>query len=167
LPPTFINHMINEALEFYQDLDKIKHRSNINLVEENILLHKIWLPDASGHAAAIAGDLDPTETIFIEEANNYKALFDNLFIKVIELGQVLDRTNLKDGNLHFFNEQVEEKINNFIIFLEKIKKLRIECKLLGVFNPLMADHMIREEYYYLVNIKSFLGRRQKKEVLTS
>ena len=60
LPPTFYNHMINEAMFFYKTLKSLQTNAMLNPLLENINLHIIWLPDASGHAATIACDLDPT-----------------------------------------------------------------------------------------------------------
>lgn len=155
LPPSFINHMINEAMEFYRDLCAINKKAPSNVIEENILLHKIWLPDASGHAAGITAELDPTEMPLIKEAEEFKKCFNNLFIKSVELGQMLERTCLKNGSLCRLNDEVTVKINNFICFLEKIKKLRENCEVLGTINPLIPNHMMREEKYYLFNIESF------------
>ena len=154
LAPTFINHMINEAMEFYRDLQKIKTKSTLDPVKENILLHMIWLPDAAGHAAAIAADLDPVEKSYIKEAQMFEKRFNDMFVKSFELGKMLERTNLKDGTLHFFNIEVEERINDFIAFLSRLKNLRIQCRILGTVKPLMLDHMIREERYYLANIRA-------------
>ncbi|MBZ4647290.1 MAG: hypothetical protein PWR27_999 [Petroclostridium sp.] len=153
LPPTFINHMINEAMEFYRTLCMIQTNIPRNTTAGNILLHKIWLPDAAGHAAAIASDLDATETILIKEAENFKNTFEHLFIKATELGQMLERTNLNNGSLEWLNEQVEKNIEDFIHFLSKIRDLRKKCKAMSTLKPLFPDHMIREEQYYLSNIK--------------
>lgn len=154
LPPTFINHMINEAMEFYRDLCAMKTGKAMNPTAENILLHKIWLPDASGHAASISAELDPTETMLIKEAEDFKKAFDNLFIKAMELGQMLERTCLDNSSLDWLNNEVEKKIKEFICFLDKVRQLREQCKALGTLKPLIPDHMIREEKYYLASIQS-------------
>lgn len=152
LPPTFVNHMINEALEFYRVLCLAANAGPWNITEMNIHLHKIWLPDAAGHAATIAADLDPTEAELIKTAESFRKDFDNLFIKATELGQMLERACLDAESLKFLNEQVEEKINEFMCYLGRIRELRQKCKALGSINPLVPDHMIREEKYYLSKI---------------
>ena len=167
LPPSFINHMINEAEEFFRDLQKISNSTTLqseNNVKSNLWLHKIWLPDASGHAAAIAGDLDPVETELINEAKMFQQVFDDLFIKAFELYFIYERTGLKNGILENFNLDVKDKIVEFISFLEKIRQLVKDCKVMNVLIPLMPDHMIREEYYYLTNIKIFLERSPRPVV---
>jgi hypothetical protein len=152
LPPTFYNHMINEAMEFYETLVNIQEKESENPTMRNIELHNIWLPDAAGHAATIASDLDPTEKLLIKEALEFEKLFNHLAIKARELGIMLERTCLTDGALQFLNEEVKEAIDAFIIYLEKIRRLRIECKALGVILPLVPDHMRREEIHYLREI---------------
>lgn len=153
LPPTFVNHMINEAMEFYRTLCLSTSPASVNWTAENIQLHKIWLPDAAGHAASIAADLDPTETALIKEAEEFKNAFNHLFIKADELGKMLERSCLADGSLAGLNEQVKKKMQEFIHYLEKVKKLRVECKVLGVLKPIVPDHMLREENYFLTRLK--------------
>lgn len=154
LPPTFVNHMINEAMEFYRELCKINAASTLSPTAENILLHKTWLPDASGHAASIASFLDPVEERLIKEADKFKIEFNALFIKANELDKMLERACLEDGSLEWLNKEVENKINEFVCYLEKIKELRCKCRILGTLKPLIPDHMIREEKYYISNILS-------------
>lgn len=156
LTPTFINHMINEATEFYRTLSMIQTTVPINNVQENIFLHTIWLPDAAGHAASIAAELDPTEAIYIKQADTFKELFNNLFIKSSELEKMLPRANLDDGSLTLLNEESIQSIKSFIEFLNIIKELRSKCKVMGSLDPIMPDHMIREEEYYMSKILNFM-----------
>ncbi len=152
LPPTFVNHMINEAMEFYRTLNMLQSNVPIDKVSENILLHTIWLPDAAGHAASIASNLDPTEALLIKEAEEFKKTFNCLFIKASELEQMLPRVCINSHALEFLNEEVINEISKFICYLEKIKELREKCKAMGTLNPLIPDHMMREEKYYLSKI---------------
>ena len=158
LSPTFINHMINEAMEFYRALCMTKPVHPINTTAENIHLHMIWLPDAAGHAASIASDLDPTEVSLIKEADEFKNTFEHLFVKATELGLMLERTCLCDGSLIRLNEQAEKYIKNFICYLNKVLDLRLKCKVMGVIKPFIPDHMIREEQYYMTKLQEFMKK---------
>lgn len=153
LPPTFINHMLNEAMEYYRVLCLAQHRAPFNAVLENIRLHKIWLRDASGHAASIAADLDPNETELMEEAKSFQRLFSNMFNKAYEMYTMYERTGLQDGILGHFNLQISKVMEGFIKYLEEIKSLRVGCEILGFLPPIIPDHMIREENYYLYRVK--------------
>ena len=141
--------MINEAMEFYKTIIRIQSNNQVNPFLENLNLHKIWLPDAAGHAATIACGLDPTEKLLIKEAQAFEKHFNDLTLKAEELSKMLIRTGLNDGALKFLNEEVREKIELFIGYLDMIRNLKIECKVLGTLKPLIPDHMIREEKHYL------------------
>lgn len=101
IPPSFLNHMINEALEYYRVLCFFDKTIPFNNVLENIRLHKVWLPDASGHASAIAADLDPIEFNLIHEARDFIKKFDYLFKKAFEMYDMFKRTGLENGGLQY------------------------------------------------------------------
>lgn len=156
LTPSFINHMINEAMEFYRVLTMLQTDASINPVSEVLFLHTIWLPDAIGHAANVMSTLDATESMLIKEAETFKNTFTNLYIKAAELEKMLPRAGLDNGALQLLNEEVITTMTAFIEFLENIEVLRENCKAMGVINPLVPNHMIREEKYYLSKIIDFM-----------
>ncbi len=153
MPPSFLNHMINEALEYYNVLCLFDQTAPFNKVLENIRLHKVWLPDASGHASAIAADLDPIEFNLIHEARDYVNKFDHLFKKAFEMYNMFKRTKLENG-LQYFNNEVKITLEDFICFLEKLENISKQCKIykVGTFSHLMPNHMIREEKYYIYRV---------------
>jgi hypothetical protein len=154
LPPTFVNHMINEALNYYKTLVDIQQNILKNKTLETINLHNLWLPDAAGHAATISDDLDPIESELIKKSDKFKKDFENLSMKARELGIMLKRACLSDHALDELNNEVEKKMCEFIEFLEKIKNARAKCGILGILKPLVPDHMIREEMHYLEELRS-------------
>ncbi|MFP4697859.1 MAG: DUF2935 domain-containing protein [Eubacteriales bacterium] len=151
--PTFLNHMINEAREFEKTLIRIKEKPKVNPIKENLHLHLAWLPDAIGHATAIIANLDYVEREWIIKAEEFKKDFSGLFIKTSELALIQDRIKEEDGALNLLNEEVQEKVEKFIVYLGKIRELREKCKLMGALHPLIPDHMMREEKYYLSSIQ--------------
>ncbi len=155
LPPTFYNHMINEAIQFYKTIMNLKNDVQLNLFEENLNLHRIWLPDAAGHAATIASELDPIEKSLIMEAKEFEKRFNNLTLKADELSMMLVRTCLINGALKQLNKEAMEEIKAFICYLNRIRELLLKCRILGTLKPLIPDHMIREENYYLEKIMAF------------
>ena len=152
--PTFLNHMINEAMEYYRVLCLIQGTVPYNEALENIRLHKTWLPDAAGHASAIVSDLDANEKELIDEGNQFAKRFRELFIKSYEMYKMIERTGVKNGSLLYLNKEVEKEMDRFISYLEKVEALRENCKVLGkgTLKPLIPNHMIREEKYYLYRI---------------
>ena len=155
LSPTFLNHMINEAMEYYRVLCIIQGNIPYNEPLENIRLHKIWLPDAAGHASAIACDLDAIEKELITKGDKFAKRFNELFIKAYEMYKMFERTSIENGSLLYLNKEVEKEIDKFICYLEDIEQLRKCCNIFGTgtLKPLIPNHMIREEKYYMHRVK--------------
>jgi hypothetical protein len=152
LPPSFLGHMMNEAHEFERILSP-SETCRENPAHAIMHLHEVWLTDASGHAATIAGDLDPSEALYVHQAVAFQNTFMELRDKALELAAALERTCLYDGAVQELTAQVEGVMNDFMCFLEKMRLLRQECKVLGTFKPLIPDHMLREETYYLNKVR--------------
>lgn len=160
MAPTFLNHMINEAFEFLRVLNLADRTIPYNDVIENLRLHNIWLPDASGHASSLAAEIDPVEANFIMEANEFSKRFDRLFKKAYEMYTMYERTRLNNGARRYFNEEVRNTLTEFISFLEKLEDMKDECGILssGILSPEMLRHMMMEEGYYIFKINEFGDR---------
>lgn len=160
MTPSFLNHMINEALEFLHVLNLADRTIPTNNTLENIRLHKIWLPDASGHASAVAAEVDAVEADVIKEAKDFSKKFDSLFKKAFEMYTMYERTALDNGALRYFNEQVKTALTDFIVFLERIEDLKDDCRLFssGTFSPHIPRHMMLEEGYYIYKINELSER---------
>jgi hypothetical protein len=50
------------------------------------------------------------------------------------------------------NKDVKLEIRLFRIFLEELEEMELTEQALGSFSALMADHMSREECYYLMKV---------------
>jgi hypothetical protein len=73
LPPTFINHMVNEIEEYLRILSYLLRGELPPIIEPNHL-HLLWLPDASRHAAALSDNMDMIETKLIDASNGFAQL---------------------------------------------------------------------------------------------
>ncbi len=51
-----------------------------------------------------------------------------------------------------FNSDVEVKMNLFRSFLAELEEMEISNTVLSTFSPLIANHMYREECYYLMKL---------------
>jgi hypothetical protein len=150
LPPTFLNHMLNELEEYLRILTCFKERKPYNL--HAVHHHLLWLLDGSGHAASIQSMLDEVEKKYIQKAKEFNKDFKNLYLKAVEFAGYL-RTNLsKFPALDSFNVEVKLQMNMFMEFLAELEELRLKKKVLGTLMPIMADHMLREECYFLTKL---------------
>lgn len=150
LPPTFVNHMINELEEYLYILSH--YINNTQLPSNALHLHLLWLPDGAGHASYISSAVDMTEKDLIKMANIFSKYFENLYLKAIEF-KGYTRTKLYDfPALNILNEDANMRMINFEEFLEKLKDGISQNEILGILNVLVPDHMFREECYYQIKL---------------
>ena len=112
----------------------------------------MWLNDASGHAGTINDNLDGVEKRLKEKSHRFTQHFDQFHLKALELTGYL-RTNLQTfPALNRFNDDVEVEMKLFKGFLLELEELELSAEVLGTFTASMADHMAREEQYYLTKL---------------
>ena len=151
LSPTFINHMVNELEEYLRLINHIK-AGEIPPIYHELHHHLLWLLDAVGHAEGITSNLDGVEMKLKEKSNTFKKTFEAFYLKAVEMAGYL-RANLTEfPALTKMNRESELEIKLFQGFLKEIEELRLTKQALGTFAPLMADHMYREECYYLMKL---------------
>lgn len=151
LGPTFLNHMVNEVEEYIRVLEYLK-KGQVPPVFHELHHHTVWLLDAAGHAGAIYSNLDQVENRLKARSGEFLKHFQDFYIKAVELSGYL-RTNLTSfPALQRFNSEASLEIRLFMKFLDELKELELSEMALGSFAPLMADHMFREECYYLTKV---------------
>ncbi|KEQ26196.1 DUF2935 domain-containing protein [Paenibacillus tyrfis] len=151
LSPSFLSHMVNEAEEYLRVLGSLLSGQPAPVFHE-LHHHLVWLQDAYGHASSIASDLDMAEARLTELARTFDQHFREFYLKAVELAGYL-RTNVKKfPALTRFGKEVELEMALFMQFLRELEALRLSKQALGVLSPLIADHMSREECYYLTKL---------------
>jgi hypothetical protein len=151
LPPTFINHMVNEVEEALQVIGYLV-RGDIPPLPNPLHLHLLWLQDAYGHAGSIQDSLDLTEKKRIDTSVYFSTQFKDFYLKAVEFAQYL-RTNLHHfPALNRLNKEAELEMSLFLEFLRELEEISLTHETLGTLAPLMADHMAREELYYLTKL---------------
>jgi hypothetical protein len=151
LTPVFLNHMVNEVEEYLRILSFLVS-GDIPPIIHPVHHHLLWLLDGSGHAAVIIQNLDRVETKIIDKSEMYAKKFEQFYIKAIEVAGFM-RSNLEYfPALSRFNHQIELEMKCFKEFLRELEELELTDQLLGTLSPLMADHMAREECYYLIKL---------------
>jgi hypothetical protein len=147
LSSSFYNDMLNELEEYLFILNSLMNGQNPLL--HPLHYHMLWLSDAVGHAATLTAELDMVEKDQSSLAYNFELRFHDLYFKSLILNGYL-RTRMDHfPSLDRLNEQAKDTITEFMEFLEAIRDQRMDQKVLGTLMPLMADHMSREECYYL------------------
>ena len=161
LPPTFVNHMVNEIDEYLRILSYLRRGEKPPLLHP-LHHHLLWLPDAAGHAEGLQINTDGVETKVKKQQLYFKKTFESFYIKAVELAGYL-RTQLhKFPALTRFNKEVELEIVLFQSFLKELEEMGFTKELLGTMAPLMADHMFREECYYLHKLAETKAAKRPK-----
>lgn len=151
LTPTFLNHMLNELDEYLRILDSLLLKQQIPVFNP-VHLHLLWLLDAAGHSFYLAASLDEVEKMLIHRSIDFNKIFKDLHDKALEMGGYL-RTGLKNfPALNRLNNQAEKEIQLFSGFLLELQQLILSNKALLTLTPLVTDHMLREDCYYLINL---------------
>ncbi|ANB56229.1 hypothetical protein GFC29_909 [Anoxybacillus sp. B7M1] len=151
LSPTFLNHMVNELEEYLRLLSYFK-ANQMPPVSHELHHHLIWLLDAAGHAGIISSNLDDVEKSLKKKSKKYQKNFEAFYLKAVELTGYL-RTNLSSfPALKKMNSDAALEIKLFQQFLQELEELELSAQALGTFTALMADHMFREECYYLMKL---------------
>ncbi|MCG7342605.1 DUF2935 domain-containing protein [Sporosarcina sp. ACRSL] len=156
LPPPFVNHMVNEVEEAIRILSFLEKGESPPLVHP---LHHdlLWLLDAAGHAGAIDANMDRVEKQLKKKSRKFVKDWEAFYLKAIELAGFL-RTNVtKFPALDKFHNDVYLEMTIFKTFLGELEEMGLNKENLGVFTPLMADHMAREECYYLMKLAESAG----------
>lgn len=156
LTPSFLNHMVNEVEEYLRQL-KYLSQQKIPPVHHPLHHHVVWLADAYGHSGAINDQMDHIEKRWKERSHEFTKTFENFYIKAVEMAGFL-RANIKEfPALSTFNHDVELEMKVFQGFLQELEEMEMNTKVLSTFSALMADHMFREECYYLMKLAQSSG----------
>lgn len=150
-PPSFVNHMLNELEEYMRVLNALLAGQPAPLFHP-VHHHLLWLLDGYGHAATIAAAMDFVETAEIAAGRHFAEKFSHLYLKAVEMAGYLRTQVDRFPALSRFNKQAELEILLFQKFLIELEEMDMTSELLGSLTPLMADHMYREECYYLTKL---------------
>ncbi|MEH7456028.1 DUF2935 domain-containing protein [Bacillus sp. JJ1127] len=154
--PTFLNHMVNEVEEYITVLDYLI-KGEVPPIFHELHYHLVWLTDAAGHAGAILGELDLVEKRLKEKSKLYEKHFEQFYLRAVEMTGYL-RTELKHfPALKKFTKDVSLELNLFSHFLHELEELELAEQILSSLSARMADHMAREECYYLLKLAQSSG----------
>jgi hypothetical protein len=162
LPQSFINHMVNEveeAIRLFSSLEKGQIAPAVHPLHHDLL----WLLDAAGHAGAIDANLDRVEKPLHAISRKFTKEWEDFYLKAIELAGFLRTNIMKFPALEKFHNDVHLEMTIFQVFLHELEEMGLNKETLGTFTPLMADHMSREESYYLMKLAATAGTPPPKE----
>ncbi|MBW7456508.1 DUF2935 domain-containing protein [Paenibacillus sepulcri] len=148
ITPSFLNHMVNEIEEYIRILDELLAGKSVPHYPP---LHHdlLWLSDAAFHSSAIASNLDLVERQLFAKSKMFEQHFSDFYLKAIELAGYLRTMRKQYPSFVRFHRDINLEMAMFMAFLKELEQLDLSEELLGSLNPLLPDHMYREECYYL------------------
>lgn len=161
LTSSFFNDMLNELEEYMFILNSMMNGQTPLL--HPLHYHILWLTDAIGHSASIIAGLDFIEKDLINLSNHFEIQFQDLNTKAFMMNGYLRTGLINFPSLERLNEQAAIAINGFMEFLSNLRDQRMDKKVLGTLMPLMADHMYREECYYLLKLSQSTSNIRKPD----
>ena len=146
--PLLIDHILREAKFYFQLIQRLQNREEINLERDMYEQESFWNRIMAEHSKFIRGLLDPTESELMTAANNFGIEFDKL---TKESKEAMDK-------LIPISKVTEDSLKA-TIDIAKFKSAGtqglVECKIKSIIIPLLADHTLREANHYLRLLKIF------------
>jgi hypothetical protein len=96
--------------------------------------------------------MDATEKQLRERSRLFTGHFEQFYLKAVEFAGYLRSKEYDFPALRRMNQESKLEIEAFQMFLHELLELNISAQVLGTFPTLMADHMFREECYYLTKL---------------
>lgn len=151
LHATDLSHMIKEAEEFLRTVGVLPRPATP--FSRLLHLHGFWLEDAAFHSTFLAGVLDPNEYLWREQFMQFERILTQLFLKARHQMEVYERI----GGQAFaaargLTQESERVTGAHLRSLERLEGLTARCEAEIAAPPLLADHMLREERYYLAQV---------------
>lgn len=162
LSPSFINHMVNEveeAIRIFSYLEKGESVPTAHPLHHDLL----WLLDAAGHAGALDSNLDRVETQLKKKSERFTKEWEAFYLKAIEMAGFLRANIMKFPALDKFHKDINLEMTIFKQFLKELEEMGLKKETLGILTSLMADHMAREETYYLMKLAESTDTPSPKE----
>ena len=106
----------------------------------------------SGHAGALDVNLDRVETQLKKKSRKFMKEWEAFYLKAIEMAGYLRTNVVKFPALEKFHYDINLEMTIFKMFLQELEADGVQKGNARYVNPLMADHMAREETYYLMKL---------------
>ncbi|HET7629346.1 MAG TPA: DUF2935 domain-containing protein, partial [Bacillales bacterium] len=104
------------------------------------------------HAGTIEKELEMTEYNLRSKSRQFTKDFEHFYLKAVEMAGFLRANLQRFPALSRFNREVKLEMAIFQEFLQEMEEMEMHKTVLSTFTPLMADHMYREECYYLTKL---------------
>lgn len=147
--PLLIDHMSREAEYFLRFLRQLTEADSTIAVMSKTQEIVFWLRIMSDHTKFIRHLLDPAERNFIQVAEDFSQEFDSLFLQGRDFAGIMHFQNDSPAFRRFLQD-VRAAVMRLRSFKKAAHDLLLECRLLALITPELADHVYREAEHFLL-----------------
>ena len=169
-PPLMIDHMAREAEYVLVLLSKIAQetkKAHLSKTREAVF----WLRLMADHTKLIRGRIDPAERAIIHTVDDLSNEFDDLFLEANDFYSMLTHPSqlplpaggkkAKHGlygvmphctvpSYERFLHDVRSSVLRLRDFKKALHKMTVDCRMVSILPPLLADHVRREADHFLM-----------------
>lgn len=142
--PLLIDHIRREAITFINILTALNHGKQEPLALAIIREETFWLRIMADHAKFIVHLLDPSERGFVEQADAFSNLFDQLRFQALDLKSMFEPNFVIYPILNRFTRDSLNAAISIRDFKSSAEQLIRACELLSIIPLQLADHVRRE-----------------------
>lgn len=146
--PLLLDHIAREAQLFLHILS-VQGRDHIDPFVLALGEESFWLRIMTDHAKFIASLLDQSERGFVMDAINFSSVFDRLLRQAQDYRSMLQAEPDQFPVVSRFTDEVIQQTSKIRDFKLASHKLLLECGVLSILPPLLADHVAREAEHFL------------------
>lgn len=149
LYPSLLDHVSREAEYFLRLLESMNDCKAFRLWPKTKEMN-FWIRLMSDHSDFIRQMLDPSEVILIDTAEGFTDEFDELFRQSIDFSSMLRGASSGAPAFNRFIQDTRVATLRLRDFKRALYMMLEEKKVLGLINPLFADHVRREADHFLM-----------------
>ena len=141
--PLLIEHILREAKLYRATVRKLMEGRDLSyqcIMDTEVFWNQIMME----HALFIRGLLDPSEEVLIKTADDFAKEYKNL----------LEQAKRQDCRANELTKEILNETIKYSEFKAAGAKGILDCKILSVILPLLADHVLREANHYIRILES-------------
>ncbi|MEA4883329.1 MAG: DUF2935 domain-containing protein [Clostridia bacterium] len=146
--PLLLDHIAREATLFLHILD-MQGQGNSNPFAVALGEETFWLRIMTDHAKFIMSLLDQSERGFLMNASELSHVFDRLLRQAQDYRSMMQSEPDRFPVVSRFTDEVIKETIRIRDFKRAAHQLLLECKIIAVLPPLLADHVAREAEHFL------------------
>lgn len=143
-----LDHIAREGTLFLHTLD-VQGREGSNPFVLALGEETFWLRIMTDHAKFIISLLDQSERGFIMNASEFSDIFDRLLRQAQDYRSMLQAEPDRFAVVSRFTDEVIKETARIRDFKRAAHRLLLECKIIAILPPLLADHVAREAEHFL------------------